>query len=177
MSGRVVDVECRVDDRRWLALAADPQSALAPMVDATLAAGGAPHGPLEIAIVLADDAAVRRLNRDYRGVDRPTNVLSFPLAAESGADAFAAQGAPILLGDIVLAYETVTTEAVQQGKRPEDHLRHLVVHGVLHLLGYDHGEDSDAKEMERLEASILAQFGIADPYAVDRYEEPTDLTR
>lgn len=166
MSGRVVDIGCRIDDQRWLTLVADPDAVLAPVAAAALAAADAPKGPLELAIVLADDAAVRRLNRDYRGVDRPTNVLSFPLVDARAGDEAAAAGAPLLLlGDVVVAYETVTAEAAEQGKAPVDHLRHLVVHGVLHLLGYDHDADPDADAMERLEARILAQFGVVDPYA------------
>lgn len=110
----------------------------------------------EVAIVLSDDATVRRLNRDYRHKDKPTNVLSFPLAdrLEGGE----------LLGDVILARETVLAEAAEQGKSATDHLSHLVVHGVLHLLGHDHETDADARRMEALERRVLAGLGIADPY-------------
>lgn len=157
---------------------------------AALAAGeGVPDGPAELSVVLADDATVQELNRQYRGKDRPTNVLSFALYADGEDDPVPPVGfdpdrddddadgdwdeesvaepaaAPVLLGDVVLAYETVVREAREQGKPLADHLTHLVVHGVLHLLGYDHIADSDAERMERLETEILAGLGIADPYA------------
>lgn len=108
----------------------------------------------EVSLLLADDAAVRALNRDFRGKDRPTNVLSFPPG----------EGARGFLGDIALAAETVLTEAKNQGKTPEHHAAHLAVHGFLHLLGYDHEIESEAEAMEARERAILAELGIADPY-------------
>jgi probable rRNA maturation factor len=119
------------------------------------------HGPVELGVILADAAEQHRLNRDYRGVDAPTNVLAFP-AWESGTSLPA--GAPVLVGDVVLALETLTHEAVEQNKPVADHLRHLVVHGVLHLLGYDHLTQTGAMVMETLERSILAELGVRDPY-------------
>jgi probable rRNA maturation factor len=116
---------------------------------------------IEVAIRLADDAVQQRLNRDWRGVDAPTNVLAFP-AWEPGAEI--PPGAPLLLGDVVLALETIAREAVEQGKPLADHLSHLVVHGVLHLLGYDHATEAEAIAMEALETSILARLGVPDPY-------------
>jgi probable rRNA maturation factor len=121
---------------------------------ATLAA--AADGPVQVSLALADDAAVRVLNRDYRGKDKPTNVLSF----ESGEKPF--------LGDVVLALETVLAEAENQGKPAADHLTHLVVHGVLHLLGHDHETPAEAKRMERVELAVLAGLGIPDPYEARR---------
>lgn len=121
----------------------------------------APVARVELGICLADDDAQRRLNRDWRGIDRSTNVLAFP-GWELGEPL--PPGAPWLLGDVSLAYETVAREAQQGGKPFGDHLRHLVVHGVLHLLGYDHATESEAKQMEALETSILAGLGVADPY-------------
>jgi probable rRNA maturation factor len=111
----------------------------------------------ELAIVLTDDSAIRRLNREWRGEDAPTNVLSFP-AAEPQPDA------PVLLGDIVIAYETTAREAAAENKLFMHHLVHLAVHGFLHLLGYDHAAERDAVAMERLEAAILARLGVGDPY-------------
>lgn len=105
----------------------------------------------EASIVLADDDFVQILNRDYRGKDKPTNVLSFP------------QDLP-LLGDIVLAYETIAREAEEQEKSFDDHLLHLTIHGTLHLLGFDHIDDDEAEEMEGLEIVILDQLGVKNPY-------------
>jgi probable rRNA maturation factor len=116
---------------------------------------------VELGVKLADDACLRRLNRDWRGQDRPTNVLAFPAwtPGESVAEA-----APLPLGDVVLALETIDREARQQGKRLAAHASHLTVHGVLHLLGYDHQTPCDAARMESLEISILAGLGFPDPY-------------
>ena len=115
----------------------------------------------EASVVLGSDALVRRLNRTYRGKDVPTNVLSFPYRRPPGAPAECG----IYLGDVVLAAETVRREAAGSGIEPKHHLQHLVVHGLLHLLGYDHQGDAAAEEMEGLEAQILAGIGVADPYA------------
>jgi probable rRNA maturation factor len=119
---------------------------------------------IELGITLSDDATVRELNREHRGQDKPTNVLSFPLCDADGGFEPEAPGAPLLLGDVILAYETVAAEAAAQGKRLADHTAHLVVHGVLHLLGHDHATDADADAMEQRETAILAGLGIADPY-------------
>jgi probable rRNA maturation factor len=113
----------------------------------------------EATIVLTDDAEIRELNRDYRGKDAPTNVLSFPAGLNPAADA------PLFLGDIILAGETISREAEEQDISPADHASHLVVHGMLHLLGFDHEEEAEAERMERAETEILAGLGIADPYA------------
>ena len=129
-------------------------AALAALAGAAAELGAA----AEISIVLADDAEVRTLNREWRGRDKPTNVLSFP-----GDDA-PQPGMPLLIGDVVLAYETVAREAAEQGKPLADHLSHLVVHGVLHLLGWDHVEEAEGDAMEALETAVLASLGIADPY-------------
>ncbi|MBR1216667.1 rRNA maturation RNase YbeY [Bradyrhizobium sp. U87765 SZCCT0131] len=116
----------------------------------------------EIAVMLTDDAGIRTLNRDFRGFDKPTNVLSFPAPPVPGHDG---EGAPASLGDIAIAYETTRREADTEHKAFEHHLSHLAVHGFLHLIGYDHETDADAEEMEGLERTILARLGIADPYA------------
>jgi probable rRNA maturation factor len=122
--------------------------------------------PAELAIVLTGDSAIRVLNRDWRGIDAPTNVLSFPVQQpEALAAEPAASAPPILLGDVVIAFETTEREARSESKRFEDHLAHLAVHGFLHLLGQDHDDDSDAEAMEGLERAILARLGIPDPYA------------
>lgn len=128
---------------------------------AMAAAGIAPQMAVELALSLVDDATQQQLNRDWRGVDRPTNVLAFP-AWEPGTPV--PPGAPLLLGDVVLAFETVAREAAEQDKQLSDHLSHLVVHGVLHLFGYDHHSEAEAIVMESLETAILAGLGVPDPY-------------
>jgi len=123
----------------------------------------------EISLVLADDAMVQGLNRQYRGQDKPTNVLSF---AALDDDAPEPEDGPVLLGDVILAYETTVAEAAAEGKTVANHLSHLVVHWVLHLLGYDHIENDEAEEMEDVERSILAALGIPDPYAAEERDAP-----
>jgi probable rRNA maturation factor len=125
------------------------------------AAGLALPARVELGVNLADDACQQRLNRDYRGLDTSTNVLAFPAWTPGETPA---ADAPLLLGDVVLAFETVTREAKEQGKPLADHLSHLMVHGVLHLLGYDHRAPNEALMMEALESSILASLGVPDPY-------------
>jgi probable rRNA maturation factor len=125
-------------------------------------------GGVELAIVLTDDSAIRLLNRHWRGIDKATNVLSFPTqdAMQDGAQDTAehACGQPPIIGDIVLAYETIAREARSQGKPFAHHLAHLAVHGFLHLNGYDHEQDDDADTMERLERTILRRLRVPDPY-------------
>lgn len=117
-------------------------------------------GAAEVSIVLTDDAEQRQLNREWRGKDAPTNVLSFPQIEPF---------APVvgILGDIILARQTLEREAADLGKSFSDHFTHLVVHGFLHILGYDHVEDDQAKAMEALETRILASLGVDDPYGDD----------
>jgi len=129
--------------------------------EAALADTGA--SGIEIGVVLTDDAKMRALNRTWRGTDAATNVLSFPAPASAGVE-------PRLLGDVVLAYETIAREAAEQRISARDHLAHLTVHGVLHLLGHDHENDRDAETMEHHEREILVRLGISDPYA--RAEAP-----
>ena len=105
----------------------------------------------ELAVVLADDAFVQGLNRQYRGKDKPPNVLSFPNEDEP-------------LGDVVLSYDTITREASEQGKDFRDHALHLLLHGILHLMGYDHEQTDDADKMEAQEVKLLKKLGITNPY-------------
>ncbi len=128
----------------------------------------------ELSLVLENDAAVQQLNQSYRGKDKPTNVLSFPaldFAQPATADDFPAP--PILLGDIIMAYETVAREAAEAGVSLSDHARHLLTHGLLHLIGHDHQEEAQATHMEQLEVSLLAQCGIADPYLNSTSGDPS----
>lgn len=153
-------VDVTVADASWTARLPD---AAAIARDASRAAWRAAAGPgadaAELSILLTDDAAMRDLNRAHRGRDRPTNVLSFPLGEPAAPD-----GMPALLGDVVLASGVVSREAKEQGKPLAAHFRHLVVHGVLHLAGYDHETGPDAEKMESLEVKILAGLGLPDPY-------------
>lgn len=156
----VLQLEAVVHDPEW------PDEVAAPAhlgaIAAAIARKLAFDRPEAAAIAFSDDRAVQALNARYRGKDAPTNVLSFP-AAETAAAALA-PGQPWPLGDIVLARETVLREAADQGIDFAAHTTHLIVHGVLHLLGYDHVIDRDAEEMEALEIEILAELGIGNPY-------------
>ena len=141
------DVEAVI--QRAIAVAAE-------MVDADISEA-------ELAVMLTDDGGIRTLNKNWRGLDKPTNVLSFPalqLTTERSS-----QDAPRMLGDIAIAYETTRREADDEQKRFDHHLSHLAIHGFLHLIGYDHEKDQDAETMETLEREILAQLDIPDPYA------------
>jgi probable rRNA maturation factor len=118
----------------------------------------------ELAVALTDDAAIRALNNRWRGLDKATNVLSFPAPAALRGDA------PVHLGDIAIAYETMAGEAKNEGKPFGNHLAHLAVHGFLHLLGYDHESEPEAEAMEQQERAILARLGIPDPYSTHETE-------
>ena len=162
-----VDAPCP----EWRAALADcdalcRDAALAALAAAPLNAG---ENAIEIGIRLTDDAEARDLNRRYRGVDAPTNVLSFPLTDCAPGTEFAPPpcGPPLALGDVVLAFQTIRDEAEAQGKTLADHVGHLVVHGVLHLVGYDHQDDDQAAVMEHIETVVLAELGVANPYEAD----------
>ena len=125
---------------------------------------------VEVSVRFTNDEEVRSLNAGYRGKDKPTNVLSFPMF-EPGLIAAAPAGGEILLGDIVLAHGVCAREAAEKGVEVETHASHLVVHGMLHLLGYDHEtSEADAEAMEAVEREALAAIGISDPYAVTEAE-------
>jgi probable rRNA maturation factor len=154
---RSVELDISVAAPAWGRAVGDI-SALAERAIAAALARAEVSGALEVSLLLTDDAEQQELNRDHRGKDSPTNVLSFPAG-------FVPPAGPRPLGDISLALETVIREAEEQDKSVADHLSHLLVHGTLHLLGYDHGDDVEAEEMEALEREILAGLGVADPYA------------
>lgn len=147
-------IEVEIEDDAWTA-------SLPTAAEVVERAASAALGTIEgdVVVLLTDDAAVRDLNTRFREKDRPTNVLSFP-AAESAAPH---------LGDLVLAFGVCAGEARAQGKTLADHLSHLTVHGVLHLLGRDHEEDAEAEAMEAEERAVLASLGVADPYTTDEH--------
>ena len=149
-------IEVEVEDLEWTSAL---PTAAATVERAATAALGTVEG--DVVVLLTDDTTIRDLNARFRDKDRATNVLSFP-AAESAAPH---------LGDLVLAFGTCAEEARAQGKSLADHLTHLTVHGVLHLLGRDHEDDAEAGEMEAEERSILASLGVADPYRTDEHPD------
>lgn len=169
-----LDIALVVQDDRWSVAMPTLEQHLPDLAMAALSAGGlfarlTPGQGMEMSLVLADDATVQALNRDYRGKDAPTNVLTFALTEGDSISPVAMDPdrrlPPLGLGDVILAYETVTREAVEQGKPLSAHVSHLVVHGVLHLLGHDHMTDAQATAMEALERRVLQLYGIPDPYA------------
>lgn len=123
--------------------------------------------PLEISVRLADDVEVHALNRDYRAKDKPTNVLSFPMLEPDELADLPVDGPELLLGDIILSWDSCKREAEEKGVTVAAHATHLVLHGTLHLLGYDHIMDEEAEEMEAIEVRALAHLGIADPYKAE----------
>lgn len=153
-----VEIDIEVEDPAWGSLSGPArQSAIRALelLSQEIGAKAPPPGP--VSILLTDDDAVARMNQQFRGKAGPTNVLSFPAGPNPEGQ----------LGDIALAYGVCATEASEQGKTLTAHLQHLVAHGVLHLVGYDHITDDEAAVMEDLERRILASLGVADPYAAD----------
>lgn len=148
-------IEVAIEDDAWTLALPDAEALALAAAEAALAGSEGDAG--DIAILLTGDAAVRALNARFRGQDKPTNVLSFP----------AGPGAAGLAGDIALAHGVCAAEAAAQAKPLADHLRHLVVHGVLHLYGHDHHENDEAAAMEALERRILQGLGVPDPYAAE----------
>jgi probable rRNA maturation factor len=141
----------------------DAEAVIHRAINAAAAIADADVGEAELAVMLTDDSGIQTLNRNWRGVDKPTNVLSFPALQPTGSGT--PDDVPRMLGDIAIAYQTTRKEA-DDGQKPFDHhLSHLAVHGFLHLIGYDHEKDDGAEAMESLEQEILAQLGIPDPYA------------
>ena len=164
----MTEIIVEVADEAWLKAVPDAEELCSRVAAVALGAAASlvdlPAERLEVSLLLTDDAQVRDLNRDYRQQDKPTNVLSF---AALDADSPIPPDGPILLGDVIVARETTEREAADEDKTVVHHLSHLVVHGVLHLLGYDHMEDDEAEEMESLERSILAGLGVPDPYKAE----------
>lgn len=154
----MIELDIVTEAGDWETLGEAEALARAAVEAAFAVAKNAPSEPVELSLLLSDDAAVQELNRAWRGKDKPTNVLSFPAPEQPGLPG------PRHLGDIVLAYETVVREAAEEGKSLHDHATHLIVHGTLHLLGYDHELEVEAEIMEGLEIEALARLGVANPY-------------
>lgn len=152
-------VSVEIEDPAWLSLAGLEELALEAAA-AALSAGQSGGSGEQIAILFTDDGSIAEINSEWRGKNAPTNVLSFPSAPGMPVP----EGEPQPLGDIVLAHGVIAREATEQGKTLRDHTTHLIVHGTLHLLGYDHESDQEAEIMEQLEADILKGLGISDPY-------------
>jgi len=168
--GDRLNTDVAVEFDNWYTLPADPIGLCVAAAGAAFASalphmkGGAFGGrSCETSVALTSDARIDELNREYRDRDGPTNVLSFASLDVGELEALPPE-APVLLGDIIVAYETVEREAIAEGKAMTDHLTHMVTHGMLHLLGFDHIADDDAAVMEELERDALAALGIADPY-------------
>ena len=155
-------LEVTIEAEQWLAVVTEPDKICRRAMRAALQGGNSGAGPLAISLVLSDDSRVEALNAQWRGQQRPTNVLSFP-AGTSGFPLPPNEPRP--LGDVIVAVETVCREAEAEGKPIVDHLAHLVVHGTLHLLGHDHTDTREAEQMEALERHVLAGLGVPDPYA------------
>jgi probable rRNA maturation factor len=153
-----IDTDIAIESEHWDSI--DLDDLVNRAVEAARVESGVPLASVtEVSLLFCDDARIRTLNRDWRQIDRPTNVLSFP-----ASDPSRLSRAP-LLGDIAIAFETVERESIEERKAFVDHLSHMIVHGFLHLLGFDHETESDAELMEATECRALARLGIADPYA------------
>jgi probable rRNA maturation factor len=165
-----ISVDIAFDD--WQAALPQAEQLIVTAARAALAAACPGIGPAGVAFLLTDDAAMTELNRAWRGKDGSTNVLSFPATETREGEMPVPDfpGVPLELGDVAIACETCIREATEQKKTLADHVQHLTVHGVLHLIGYDHMAEDEAVRMERLEAIVLAGLGVADPYAAERDE-------
>lgn len=162
-----IDADAEWDSSKdWATLARS--AATAAIAESAFPRLGQGERLVELSVRLAGDDEVHALNAEWRGKDKPTNVLSFPMTDEAGLDTSAAAGPELMLGDIILARGVCTAEAADKGVALEDHAAHLMVHGTLHLLGYDHMDDDSAADMEGREVRALARLGIADPYAEAR---------
>lgn len=154
----MITIDLTVEAGEWDKLG-DVETLAQRAAEAAISVASDVGGEVAVALLLTDDAAMREINRDWRDQDKPTNVLSFPSAPHPGMPG------PRHLGDVVLAFETTQREAGDEGRSVEAHASHLIVHGILHCLGYDHETEDEAEEMEALEVSALKAIGYDDPYA------------
>lgn len=169
-------VQIMAPNEEWFRVLPNANQLATDVIQRAVRESGRAHADSEVSVVFSDDRELQLLNKEYRSVDKPTNVLSFPgpeLPAED-PNAYTVGGRPHVLGDIVLALETTQREAKEQGKELKHHVAHLLVHGTLHLLRYDHENDADAERMEGLERKVLAALGIGDPYVVEGDDDQDD---
>ena len=181
LASDALSIDIDIVESGWRNAVPDTEAACRAALAAAWAAAGAAAdtelacalgaGPAEVSVRLTDDDEVARLNADYRDKPQATNVLSFPaMTVDMLADW--PKGEPVMLGDVVMALGVLLREAETQGTPPRDHFRHLAVHGILHLLGYDHLDDDNAAVMENLETAVLAGLGVPDPYAGSSGDTP-----
>jgi len=165
MSDRTPDTRLRlaleIEDPRWTQALPNAAELLEKAIGLALADVGGNSRTIEVGVRLVDDGTIQGLNRDWRGRDKPTNVLSFPLGDPGPVDD---PDFPWLIGDIVMSFDTVTAESIRDGKSLEHHVAHLAIHAALHLIGHDHEDEAEADAMEAVEVKLLAGLGIADPY-------------
>jgi probable rRNA maturation factor len=157
-----IRIALEIEDPRWSEHLPDAPALIETAISRALAGVDAGGRPIEVGVRLVDDGTIRALNRDWRGKDKPTNALSFPLGDPGPViDA----DFPWLIGDIVMSYDTMLAESERDGKPMAHHVTHLAVHAALHLIGHDHEDEAEAEAMESLEVALLAGLGIPDPYA------------
>ncbi len=161
-----LDADPDWDSSNWAELAR--RAATSAIAESAFPQLGSGQRSVELGVRLTSDEQVRALNAEWRGKDKPTNVLSFPMAEPEELDDAAPDGPELMLGDIVLARGVCVAEAAEKAISIEAHASHLMVHGTLHLLGYDHHDDAAASDMEAREVRALARIGIADPYVGER---------
>jgi probable rRNA maturation factor len=157
-----IRIALEIEDPRWSEHLPDAPTLIETAVSLALAGVDAGGRPIEVGVRLVDDGTIQALNRDWRGKDKPTNALSFPMGDPGPViDA----DFPWLIGDIVMSYDTMLAESERDGKPMAHHVAHLAVHAALHLIGHDHEDEAEAEAMEGLEVALLAGLGIPDPYA------------
>jgi len=166
MSEGRLRIALEIEDSRWLDAVPEVVEILERSVGLALAGVDTPR-PIEVGVRLVDDGAIQGLNREWRGRNAPTNVLSFPLGDPGPVTD---REFPWLIGDIVMSYDTVASEARGQEKPLDHHIAHLAIHAALHLIGHDHLEDAEAEAMEAAEIKLLAELGIANPYLTETPE-------
>lgn len=169
MSDRInLRLALEIEDTRWTEALPDVAALLEKAIALALADVDDRSRTIEAGVRLVDDGTIQGLNRDWRGRDKPTNVLSFPMGDPAPVDdpaVLSDPDFPWLIGDIVMSFDTMKAEAERDGKKLEHHVVHLAVHAALHLIGHDHEDEAEAEAMEAAEIKLLASLGISDPYA------------